>query len=81
MISTFALAMLLAAGGPEAAQQAAEPAPTEPKVICRRIPELGSRVRAQRVCRTKEEWAAEREENRKLIDRAQVTGGLRDGGN
>jgi predicted secreted protein len=70
MITPFVFAVLLGADGPAAAEQ---PAPEEPKMICRRIPELGSRLRVQRVCKTKQQWADEREQNRQLIDRAQAT--------
>jgi hypothetical protein len=79
MISTFAFAMLLAADAPATAAQAEQAPPEEPKMICRRIPELGSRVRAQRVCKTKQEWAFEREQNRQMIDRAQTNRGTAGG--
>jgi hypothetical protein len=75
MISTFVLSMLLAADAPANAAQAEQAPPEESKMICRRIPEIGSRVRAQRVCKTKQEWAFEREENRRMIDRAQTQRG------
>lgn len=78
MISTFALAMLLAADAPATAQ-ADQSAAEEPRLICRRIPELGSRVRSQRVCRTKQQWADEREQNRQAISRAQVNRGTAGG--
>jgi hypothetical protein len=79
MISTFALAMLLAADGPVAAQPVEQPAGETTKLICRRIPELGSRVRSQRVCKTKQDWAYEREQNRQTIDRAQTQRGTAGG--
>jgi hypothetical protein len=75
MISTFVLATLLAADAPATTAEAAPPAPEEAKMICRRIAEIGSRVRAQRICKTKQEWATEREENRRMIDRAQTQRG------
>jgi hypothetical protein len=75
MISTFVLATLLAADAPATTAQAAPPASEEAKMICRRIAEIGSRVRTQRICKTKQEWAAEREENRRMIDRAQTQRG------
>lgn len=75
MISTFVLATLLAADAPATAAQAVQAAPDEAQMICRRIPELGSRVRTQRVCKTKQEWAFEREQNRQMIDRAQTNRG------
>jgi hypothetical protein len=53
--------------------QAEAVATDEPRLICRRIPELGSRLRAQKICKTKQQWADEREQNRQLIDRAQAT--------
>jgi hypothetical protein len=69
MITSFVFAVLLAADGSATAQQAA---PEAPKMICRRIPELGSRLRVQKVCKTKQEWADEREQNRQMIDRRQA---------
>jgi hypothetical protein len=75
MISSFALALLLATDAPTTAAQAEQPAPEEPKMICRRIPELGSRVRSQRICRTKQQWADEREQNRQSITKAQINRG------
>jgi hypothetical protein len=75
MITSFVLAALLAADAPANAAQAAPVDPEASKLICRRIPEIGSRVRATRVCKTKQEWAFEREENRRMIDRAQTQRG------
>ena len=75
MISTFVLSMLLAADAPANAAQAGQAPPEEPKMICSRIAEIGSRVRAQRVCKTKQEWAFEREQNRQMIVRAQTQRG------
>lgn len=72
MISTFVLATLLATDAPVTV---AEAAPEEPKLICRRISEIGSRVRTVRVCKTRQEWAQEREQNRQMIDRAQTQRG------
>ena len=39
------------------------------QVICRSDPATGSRVRRERICRTKEQWAVQREENRRDLDR------------
>ena len=39
------------------AADAATPAPSRERLICRSRPQLGSRVVAQRVCKTAEDWA------------------------
>ena len=45
---------------------------SEEKLICRRIEVLGSRLRANRVCMTKERWADQRQQDRMLIERSQM---------
>lgn len=41
------------------------------KIICRRIEELGSRLKANKVCMTSSEWAEQRRLDRMNVDRAQ----------
>ncbi|WP_338467232.1 hypothetical protein RXV95_01360 [Novosphingobium sp. ZN18A2] len=41
------------------------------RVICRRIQEIGSRLKSKRVCATAEQWQAIREQDRDMIERAQ----------
>lgn len=72
MLTTAVFAVLLASQGGDSTAQADAARPEEPKMICRRIPELGSRVRFQRICKTSADWAAEREQNRQSLERAQV---------
>lgn len=42
--------------------------------ICRRLGELGSRLRSNRVCMTQAEWDEQRRDDRMLIDRSQMLG-------
>lgn len=77
MFSSLVLALVLAADAPATSapvevQPAATPsAPAAEKQICRRVPELGSRIRAQRVCMTSKQWDEQRQQNRMTINRAQ----------
>jgi hypothetical protein len=81
-----AAASAAAAAAPPAATQAAaaDPtAPAEPKVVCKNIKPIGSRV-ARRICGTEEQWAAASESTsadaqegmRQVRDRSGVTGGV-----
>jgi hypothetical protein len=79
------------AGAPTAAAEAAaaptaaaDPAaPTEPKMVCKNIKPIGSRV-ARRTCATEEQWAASRDGSRadaqegmrQVRDRSGITGGV-----
>jgi len=49
-------------------------------VICEREQELGSRLRARKVCMRKSEWEEQRHQNRQLIDRSQTQQPLNSGG-
>jgi len=75
MLSAFAALFLTGA-------LAAEPPvePTKQQRICRApAKQLGSRIRAQRRCRTAEQWQAEDEGKNGLPLSAQVTQGQNDG--
>lgn len=41
------------------------------QVVCRRVEQIGSRISARRVCRTRAQWAEEQDESRKVIERIQ----------
>ncbi len=69
-MSILAALTLLAAGTPGAAAPDAAPA-TDP-VICRRITETGSRLKASRTCLTRSQWADRRREERMAIEQAQT---------
>lgn len=45
------------------------------EVVCRKEEVLGSRLRSQRVCMTRSEWAEARRNNRSDVERAQVQRG------
>jgi hypothetical protein len=72
-----------AAATPAAAPTADGAATAEPKVICKNIKPIGSRV-ARRICGTEEQWAASGESTRadaqegmrQVRDRSGVTGGV-----
>lgn len=58
-----------------AAVPGADAAKPDP-VICERVPEIGSRLRAKKICMTKSEWAEQRRGDRSNIERSQVQRGL-----
>lgn len=47
----------------------AKRAPSE--VVCVRQQEIGSRLKARKVCKTRAEWDAEKREQRQAVDKAQ----------
>lgn len=49
-------------------------------LVCQKIPELGSRIRAKRICMRKSEWEAQRRSDKMLIDRSQTQQRLDGGG-
>ena len=48
------------------------------QVVCRTEREIGSRLRVNRVCRTRAQWAEYRREARQAVTRAQEQIGTRD---
>lgn len=42
------------------------------RIICRKIQETGSRLRAKRICATAAEWAAQKQQNRESTERTQA---------
>jgi hypothetical protein len=70
-----------AAATPSAAADPA--APAEPKMVCKNVKPIGSRV-ARRTCATEEQWAASRDSSRadaqegmrQVRDRSGITGGV-----
>jgi len=87
MLKFVALAAFLALGAAPAIAQApsAGTAPASAKAqdpdkkICQRVEETGSRLGDRRICKTRAEWAAERQESRNELERAQRNVGI-DGG-
>jgi len=43
------------------------------QIVCRTEQEIGSRLRTNRVCRTRAQWAEYRRETRQAVSRAQET--------
>lgn len=62
-----------------AATPANAEADTDP-MVCQKVPELGSRIRAKRICMRKSEWEAQRRSDKMLIDRSQTQQRLDGGG-
>ena len=79
MLKLVALVAALAIGTTSAVAQAPTAQPAAPtakqddpnKKICERVEETGTRLGARRVCKTKAEWAAERAESRRELERVQ----------
>lgn len=78
MIRIFAVSAILLAGAVPAAAQAPEAAkePTakvkDPnRKICEEFKETGSRLAGRRVCMSAVDWAAQRQDNRNDVERAQ----------
>ena len=49
-------------------------------MICQRIQEIGSRLRAKKICMLKSEWEEQRRTDRANIERSQVQRGLQPAG-
>ena len=49
--------------------------------VCETVQQLGSRLKAQMVCMTKQQWADQREQDRQLLDRSQLQVCVPGGGN
>jgi hypothetical protein len=45
--------------------------PSSEKVICRNIKVIGSRLKGERMCKTAAEWARDRDEQRKAVEKGQ----------
>ena len=82
-MSIFAAALLtLMAGG--SAGGDAEPAKAKPQdsaaqsdpITCQAYDELGSRLKHRKICKRRSEWRAQQEEDRQVVNRAQVRRGL-----
>ncbi|WP_277666829.1 hypothetical protein [Novosphingobium lindaniclasticum] len=58
-----------------AAVPGADAAKQDP-IVCERVTEIGSRLRAKKICMTKSEWAEQRRGDRSNIERSQVQRGL-----
>ncbi|QSB44545.1 hypothetical protein IDJ81_14835 [Tsuneonella flava] len=43
------------------------------EVVCVRQQEIGSRLKARKVCKTRAEWEAEKREQRQAVDKAQAS--------
>ena len=78
MIRIFILSAILLAGAlpaaaqaPEAAKQATAKAKDPNRKICEEFKETGSRVAGRKVCMTAADWAAQRQDNRDDVERAQ----------
>lgn len=86
-IVAAALLVLAGTGGASPAIETATPAAPAPlradaqqakndPLICQSDKEIGSRIKRRKVCMPKSEWDRQRQENRQLIDRAQVQRGI-----
>jgi len=67
-----AFAMLAAAPAGSAPADVTAPAEVTDPVICRRISETGSRLKASRTCLTRSQWADRRRAERMAIEQAQT---------
>jgi len=64
------------AAAPAPAQPAAQPA-ARPQLICEKQEALGSRLAKRKVCKTREQWAQDRMDDRQLIEKVQVQRGMK----
>jgi Spy/CpxP family protein refolding chaperone len=67
------LAALSAAAPPVQAAPAKKDDPG--KVICRTLPELGSRLAEKRVCLTREQWRQQKEMEQQTLDKMRIRTG------
>ena len=47
------------------------------EMVCERQKELGSRLSAKRICKTRAQWASDRLENRQEVERVQTQRGMK----
>jgi hypothetical protein len=72
MLLVTSAALLLAASAPaDAGAATTQPADSDP-VSCQRVQEVGSLIRAKRVCMRKSEWREQRRSDRENIEKAQL---------
>lgn len=65
----FAMGVVLSSAAPVVAHAP----PSNDALICRsNTSDIGSRLARTRVCRTREQWAADNREQRQVLDRAQT---------
>lgn len=64
-------AVPVAAQAPDAAKQTTAKAKDPNRKICQEFLETGSRLAGRRVCMTAADWAAQRQEHRDDVERAQ----------
>ena len=77
---SLALAVPLGATSPAFAQsasaqqpqQAAKPVKDPNEIVCEKQQEIGSRLASARVCKTRAEWAEERQQERQNIEKIQT---------
>lgn len=67
----LAAAVPAMAQGPDAAKPTTAKAKDPNRKICEEFRETGSRLAGRRVCMTAAEWAAQRQDNRDDVERAQ----------
>lgn len=66
------------APGQPVTQPAARPQASDPnKLICEKQEALGSRLARRKVCKTREQWAQDRLDDRQLIEKVQVQRGMK----
>ena len=46
--------------------------PAKPKLICEVVERMGSRIQADQVCITKEQWLQRRQDDREQLDRTKI---------
>jgi hypothetical protein len=73
MFATLITAALLGSASPVAAYAVDAEAPAAEKKICRRQKQIGSMVRAKKICRTKTEWDDAAEQARQDVGEMQRT--------
>lgn len=47
------------------------------EMVCEKQQELGSRLSAKRICKTRAQWASDRLENRQEVERVQTQRGMK----
>lgn len=76
----FLIALSTAAGNADAAPTSgAEPAKDPDPVICHKVEELGSLLKKRSICMRKSEWRSQRDADKQMIDRAQLSRGTAGG--
>lgn len=75
-----AVLLTLTAGQSQSATTTASTQDADDPMVCEKQEVIGSRLKAKKVCMRRSEWAAQRDQNKQMIERTQVQRPINGGG-